>query len=89
MDSSLCNGRASDLLVASATMKKFSDYKIVCAARVDEVEKLVKSYIADGWELLGPACCCQDRYCQTLVKYEVSESDAAEAPQARGVRRGF
>jgi hypothetical protein len=89
LDLSLCNGRASDLLVASATMKKFSDYKIVCASHVEEVEKLVKSYIADGWELLGPACCCQDRYCQTLVKYEVSESDTAETLQARSVRRGF
>ena len=70
-------------------MKKFSDYKIVCAAHVEEAEKLVKSYIAGGWELLGPACCSQDGYCQTLVKYEVSESETAEAPKARAVRRGF
>ena len=70
-------------------MKKFSDYKIVCAAHVEEVEKLVKSYIVGGWELLGPACCSQDGYCQTLVKYEVSESETPEAPKARAVRRGF
>ncbi|HEU4679224.1 MAG TPA: hypothetical protein VFS35_06870 [Terrimicrobiaceae bacterium] len=70
-------------------MNKFSDYKIVCAAHVDEVEKIVKASIAEGWELLGPACCCQDRYCQTLVKYEFSEPDTAKAIQAREVRRGF
>lgn len=68
-------------------MKTFSDYKILCAAHVDEVEKLVKAYLADGWELLGPACCCQDRYCQTLVKYELSNTP--EARQSREVRRGF
>jgi hypothetical protein len=89
MDSTLCNGRADDVLIASGTMNKFSDYKIVCAAHVDEVEKIVKASIAEGWELVGPACCCQDRYCQTLVKYEFSEPDTAKAIQAREVRRGF
>ena len=80
------SGRRADSL---RNMKKFYDYKIVCAAHVDEVERIVKASIAEGWELVGPACCCQDRYCQTLVKYEFSEPGTAEAIQAREVRRGF
>ena len=75
-------------------MKKLSDYKIVSGAHVDEVEKLVKACIGDGWELMGSGYCCQDRYCQTLVKYEVSESDTdsvevPSTPKAQKVRRGF
>ena len=75
-------------------MNKLSGYKIVSGAHVEEVEKLVKGYIGDGWELLGPAYCCQDRHCQTLVKYEVSESDTdsveiPSTPKAQKVRRGF
>lgn len=75
-------------------MRRIVDYKIVCAAHVDEVEKSIKAYIGNGWELLGPAYCCQDRHCQTVVKYEVSESEthSAEIPstlQAQEVRRGF
>ena len=51
-------------------MRKLVDYKIVCGSHVEEVEKSIRDYIGDGWELLGPAYCCQDRHCQTIVKYE-------------------
>jgi hypothetical protein len=75
-------------------MRKIVDYKIVSAAHVEEVEKSIKAYIGDGWELLSSAYCCQDRHCQAIVKYEVSESDthSAEIPstlQAQEERRGF
>ena len=74
-------------------MTKVADYKIVCGSHVEEVEKLIRDYIGEGWELFGPAYCCQDRHCQTIVKYGVSESGtpSAETPsiQAREVRRGF
>jgi hypothetical protein len=75
-------------------MKKVIDYKIVCAAHVEEVEKLVKTYMGTGWELLGPACCCQDRYSQTIVKYDAHEPETrpGEVPSTRKaeeVRRGF
>jgi hypothetical protein len=52
-------------------MRKLVDYKIVCGSHVEEVEKSIRDYIGDGWELLGPAYCCQDRHCQTIVKYEM------------------
>ena len=75
-------------------MRKVIDYKIVCAANVEEIEKSIKAHIGDGWGLLGPAYCCQDRHCQTIVKYGTSESEnrSTEVPstlQAQEVRRGF
>jgi hypothetical protein len=75
-------------------MRKLVDYKIVCGSHIEEVEKSVRDHIGDGWELLGPAYCCQDRHCQTIVKYEVSESGtpSAEIPstlEVHEVRRGF
>jgi hypothetical protein len=75
-------------------MRKLVDYKIVCGSHVEEVEKSVRDHIGDGWELLGPAYCCQDRHCQTIVKYEVPESKtpSAEIPstlQVHEARRGF
>jgi hypothetical protein len=75
-------------------MKKVSDYKIICNAHVEELEKVVKACMRDGWELFGPPLCCQDRFCQALVKYEIPESDtySEEVPttlQAQEVRRGF
>ena len=75
-------------------MRKIIDYKIVCGAHVEEVEKSIKAYVGDGWELLGPAYCCQDRHCQTVVKYEVAEAGThpPEIPstlQGQEVRRGF
>ena len=82
------------VLIACPAMRKLLDYKIVCGSHVEEVEKSIRDYIGDGWELLGPGYCCQDRHCQTIVKYEVSESGtpSAEIPsahQVREVRRGF
>jgi hypothetical protein len=75
-------------------MRKIVDYKIVCGAHVEDVEKSIRDYIGDGWRLLGPAYCCQDRHCQTIVKYAVSEcgTPSAEIPstlQVHEVRRGF
>ena len=75
-------------------MRKLVDYKIVCGSHIEEVEKSVRDHIGDGWELLGPGYCCQDRHCQTIVKYEVSESgtSSAEIPstlEVHKVRRGF
>jgi hypothetical protein len=82
------------MLIACAAMRKLVDYKIVCGSHVEEVEKSIRDYIGDGWELLGPGYCCQDRHCQTIVKYEVSEAGtpSAEIPstlQGQEVRRGF
>jgi hypothetical protein len=75
-------------------MRKLVDYKIICGSHVQEVEKSVRDHIGAGWELLGPAYCCQDRHCQTIVKSEVSESRTASAEipatlEAHEVRRGF
>ena len=70
-------------------MRKLVDYKIVCGSHVEEVEKSIRDYIGGGWELLGPAYCCQDRHCQTIVTYEVSESEIPSTPSSPRGETGF
>jgi hypothetical protein len=50
-------------------MRKIVDYKFVSSESSDHVEKFIRSYLTDGWELFGAPSCSIDFYCQALVKY--------------------
>jgi hypothetical protein len=55
-------------------MRKIVDYKLVSSASSDHVEKFVRSYLTDGWELFGAPSCSVDFFCQALVKYMAEEA---------------
>ena len=58
-------------------MQKITDYKVVSATALIDLSDLVIEAIADGWQPNGPATSDlpvtghqQNRFTQTLVKYE-------------------
>jgi hypothetical protein len=55
-------------------MRKIVDYKLVSSASTDQVEKFVRSYLTDGWELFGAPSCSKNFYCQALVNYTAEEA---------------
>ena len=50
------------------------DYKLVSSSSPDEVEKFIRSYLTDGWELFGAPSCSVNFYCQTVVSYADEEA---------------
>jgi hypothetical protein len=61
-------------------MRKIVDYKLISSESSDYVEKFIRSYLSDGWELFGAPSCSIDFYCQALVKYaEEAASHFSEA----------
>jgi hypothetical protein len=62
-------------------MRKIVDYKLVSSESSDHVEKFIRSYLTDGWELFGAPSCSIDFYCQALVKY-TAEGAASHSSEA-------
>ena len=51
---------------------KITDYKILVCANVDELERLVKTFVNAGWSTSGGVCFnIRDNAVQAMVKYEV------------------